>query len=109
PLAVTISGLTLTGGNTGGNGGAIYAENISLNLQNVVLSGNTAHDGGAVYGKNGNAATTVFSNTVMQGNNASHGGAFRISGGASTTISNSTVSGNNATTCCGGGDIENSG
>jgi len=41
PLAVTISGLTLTGGNTGANGGAIYAENISLNLQNVVLSGNT--------------------------------------------------------------------
>ena len=109
PLAVTISGLTLTGGNTGGNGGAIYAENISLNLQNIVLSGNSAHFGGAVYGKNGNAAATAFSNTVMQGNNASSGGAFLIFGGASTTISNSTVSGNNATTCCGGGDIENSG
>ena len=109
PLAVTISGLTLTGGNTGGYGGAIYAENISLNLQNVVLSGNSAVRGGAVYGKNGNAAITAFSNTVMQGNNAGSGGGFLIRGGASTTITNSTVSGNNATNCCGGGDVENSG
>jgi len=110
PLAVTISGLTLTGGNTGGNGGAIYAENIDLNLQNVVLSGNSAHFGGAVYGKNGNAgATTTFTNAMIQGNSASYGGGLFMSGGTSTTITSSIISGNNATTCCGGGLIQNSG
>jgi hypothetical protein len=103
PPAVTISGLTLSSGKTADRGGAIYASNVNLTLQNAVMTGNSAHDGGAVYAAGG--AVTTLNNVMMQGNSAASGGAFLFSGESSVVITNSTISGNDATICCGGGSI----
>lgn len=46
---VSISGLTLTGSNVTGAGGAINNANANLNLVNSVVSGNTATVGGGIY------------------------------------------------------------
>ena len=105
PPAVTISGLTLSAGNTAGNGGAIYALNIGLSVQNCVLSGNTAHFGGSIYAGGGTNATATLNNATLSGNSAASGGAFFLKGQSSVAIVGSTMTGNSTTTCCGGGYI----
>jgi hypothetical protein len=93
----TIAGLTLTGGNVTGDGGAIRS------LMNVVLdqstvSGNTttgdSNSGAGIYTSSGDV--TLISSTVS-GNSAtgafaSGGGIYTVSG--SVMVTNSTVSGN---------------
>ncbi len=91
---VSISGLTLTGGNSGGPGGAILSFG-NLTISNSVITGNQAIAGGGLAALGGNltiTGSTFSSNTVTV-----YGGALYASGCGNVTISNSTFSGNTAT------------
>ncbi len=104
---VTITGVTLTGGNgsgtiVSGNGGAIFANGGSLTLDRVHLTGNTTatadFGGGGVYFASGSHA---IRNSTFSGNNGV-GGAIQT-GSGTLTIANSTISGNSSSSSFAGG------
>ena len=91
---VSISGVTITGGNTSANyGGGIY-NNGTLTIADSIVSGNTSNfEGGGIY-TNGSALTVT--NSTISGNNAPKaGGIFNWL--STVTVTNSTISGNSAT------------
>jgi predicted outer membrane repeat protein len=97
---------TVLGGNTAAKGGAVYALNGSLGVQRSTFTGNTStglNNGGAIqsYG----TAVTV-SNSLVSGNSGDQGGGIKSTQGSgangSLVVQGSTVSGNHASTCCGG-------
>ena len=98
---VTISGLTLTGGNnTIDPGGAIFSKYSDLTVENVVVTGNrtTTNDAGGI--GNFGGSLTLRSSTVS-GNTTGEdgGGVFSIHApgvATSLTIENSTITGNSA-------------
>ncbi|MBC7796654.1 MAG: hypothetical protein H7Z37_07265, partial [Pyrinomonadaceae bacterium] len=98
--AVSISGLTLTGG-TGSaidgstDGSAIFAEGGTLNLNSLQISGNATMNGnGTVYFFGGTNHT--ISNTTFSGNSVESCGGFDNDGG-SLAVTNTTIIGNTAT------------
>src|SRR5579863_2751082 len=102
-----ISGLSLTSGNVGagGQGGAIYSLGV-LTLDGVTISASSAGDsGGGIY----NGGTLAISDSTLNGNSVGDvscagGGAIRSEGaGSSLIIVNSTITGNTASNCSGGG------
>ena len=113
---VTISGLTVSNGQTSGNfftntGAGIYNDHATLTITNSTISGNHS-DGGSGSGGgidndgDGSSATLTISNSTVSGNSAGNGGGIFSWGGigagggggsnATVTISNSTLSGNSA-------------
>ncbi|MCA1624130.1 MAG: hypothetical protein LC778_10085 [Acidobacteria bacterium] len=103
---VTISGVTLTGGNgTGasfsGLGGAIFTQEGSLTLDGVHITGNTSggSSGGGVYFGGG---TNRITNSTFSANTAFNCGGF-VNASGTLTVVNSTISGNTATGGNGGG------
>lgn len=124
-IAVTISGLTVTGGNAdigAGivnfdedlvldgvtitdnhatiDGGGLWADgfNMDLTIRNSTVSGNTAgSDGGGMYIED-TGAPLLIQNTVITGNEAADdgGGIYFYDPDNSTTIEGSTISGNTA-------------
>ena len=109
---VTISGLTVTGSSTlwsGLDGGAIYALNTSVNLDDVVLSNNTSHtaSGGGIWIDNSAGIGTVtITNSVISQNSVTGvgGGSYGSLGGGGAviladevTISNTKIDHNDAT------------
>ncbi|MBF0634171.1 MAG: fibronectin type III domain-containing protein [Nitrospinae bacterium] len=98
---VTISDVTITGGNSNGNNGSgIYNEpGGTLTATNVTISGNTELGGGGGIFNNGTLLTVTDS--LISGNTANAGGGGIYS---NTTLSviNSTISGNNAGNLGGG-------
>ncbi|MEM6777462.1 MAG: ELWxxDGT repeat protein, partial [Planctomycetota bacterium] len=107
-LNVTISGLTMTGGDMIGrlvDGGAILsAEN--LTLRDVVLSGNAATgDGGAVYGTSSSGALNLIDSTLI-GNRAPNGAGIAYRG-STVNVTGSTVAQNTASNLGGGILISN--
>jgi hypothetical protein len=109
---VTISGLTITNGRSGGGGG-IHNDRGTLTVNNCTVSGNSANNGGGIEnfsenfdGNSPGTATLIVNNSTFSGNSASSdGGGIRNSGqhqgSATVTINNSTFSDNSAGT--GGG------
>ena len=98
---LTVSGVTITGANTSGNGGA-FNNSGTLTVSNSTLSGNSAgQSGGGIY----NSGTLSVSNSTISGNASTLGGGTSNNGTA--TVSNSTLYGNSATNF--GGGIDNSG
>jgi hypothetical protein len=113
---VTISGLTLTGGDArgtfDGDGGAIFAiGEVDLTLSHVTITGNTAVDGGGVAMKPyGTYAELIVESSTISGNSATDGnGGGIFSLGANSRMSNSTISGNEAGNIGGGVAVLNSG
>jgi hypothetical protein len=99
---VTISGLTISGGDTGGDGAGIYNEGTDLVISESEISGNLAGGrGGGVFSEGG--AVTVRSSTLT-GNTAEggNGGGAIYSAGATLQIVNSTISGNTSAQDAGG-------
>lgn len=90
---VSISGITITGGNTD-SGGGIYNGGGTLTVTDSTISGNTASfEGGGIYTTSGTLAVT---NSTISGNNAvKAGGIFNWL--CTVTVTNSTISGNTAT------------
>jgi hypothetical protein len=100
---VSISGLTMTNGDAGGNsGGAVYNEDADLTITKSVISNNNAtgtmQRGGGVYTHDG--PLTIDQSTIS-GNHAVYGGGIQAVYGA-LTVTSSTVSGNNASKYGGG-------
>ena len=94
-INVSISGLTLTGGNSD-QGGALY-NMANLTLQNVAITGSKSKDfGGALC----NAGTLTANGLTISGNQAANGGGIANSG--TFTITNSQITGNNASRNGGG-------
>ena len=105
---VSVSGLTLTGGNAiplAGSGGAIQS-NADLTLSRVVLQGNTADaDGGAIASFGGSLTiedSTISGNRAVGGSGQYGGGIYASDG--DVVVTNSTISGNTAGED-GGGDL----
>lgn len=99
-LAVSVSGLTLTGGQTdmNGTGGAI-ANDEHLTVDRSVVTGNTAFQGGGISNIRG---TLVVTNSTIADNQATGPGVSVYYGGGMfsyfgvTTVTDSTLSGNTA-------------
>ncbi len=97
-VPVELRGLTLTGGDVAGQGGAILSLEL-LRIQSSSISGNHATtDGGAI-----NSGRLYVENSTLYDNSAAAGGAIRAVG--NTLIENSTLAGNEATVL-GGGAIQ---
>ncbi|HZN69444.1 MAG TPA: choice-of-anchor Q domain-containing protein [Tepidisphaeraceae bacterium] len=93
---LTLSGMTVTGGNAAGNGGGIFlAGNSNNTLEDVVFTNNVANNGGAIALSNN--ATLTLRNCVITGNRARTGGGIYFFDGGSLVMDNCTVSGNTAT------------
>jgi hypothetical protein len=101
-IAVALEGLTLTGANVTGDGGAIRNTE-SLTFARMAISGNSATGlGGGVKNEQGNL---TVSDSTISGNSAATGGGIWTDtdlATKSTTIKNSTISGNAATASGGG-------
>src|SRR6185436_13780413 len=103
-ITVSISGVTIRNGGTGGRGGGIFNVGI-LTLTNSTVSGNNAAGGGGGI-LNDNGGTATLTNSTVSGNNAAGDGGGILNDNVSTlTLTNSTVSGN--TTDDDGGGIVN--
>jgi hypothetical protein len=94
---LSVTGMTLTGGNTLEDGGAIRAGSVAL--ANVTLNGNQARHGGALFARSLTAdALRATDNTASLS-----GGALHVTGDA--TLTRSTIGGNEAES--GGGAVVN--
>ena len=97
---VVIQNLTISGGNSGSNGGGLFNNGGTVSLINVTLTNNFSDGGGGIFSQNGN--TTVLSSTVSNNNaQSSLGGGIYFNTGV-LTVSNSTISNNTAPTGGGG-------
>ena len=102
---VTISGLTLTGGQATGNGGAIANTGANVTLRFVTLSGNTATGEGGAIAHNANGGVLTIDSSTLSGNAAAKAGAI-YSIGFNLIIVNSTISGNQASDSVGAIKLE---
>ena len=105
-LDVSISGLTLTGGNAfsggegvpeDGDGGAIRSQE-NLTLVDSVITGNTAERNGGGAATFSAYGTTTVSNTAFSNNSAAQGGGFHGYGSdeGNLSLSNTVFTGNSA-------------
>ena len=95
-IDATLSGMTLTGGSTTGDGGAIEVSFANLTVADSTITGNSAGVGGGIYNSRG---STTVTNTTISGNTATtRGGGIRsfVDVDDSLTITDSVVSGNTA-------------
>jgi CSLREA domain-containing protein len=97
-IEVEISGLTLTGADVSGAGGAIFTRE-DLSIASSTISGNAALTGGGLRSVGGDV--TVAASTIS-GNVASSGGGGIYSQSTSLTVTDSTISGNAANGSGGG-------
>ena len=68
---VAISGLTVTGGDTTGDGGGLYNDGGTATLTGIAVVGNSAAAGGGLFNFNG---TITLTNSTVNGNSASNSG-----------------------------------
>lgn len=95
--AVNISGMTLTGGSTTGNGGGILVADELLTLNDLVITNSTALEGGGI-SLQGAVASLKMTGCTVSGNTASggDGGAINVNAACNVEISTTTLSGNSA-------------
>ena len=97
-----ISGVTVSGANTSGSGGAFNNSGV-LTISTSTISGNSATSGGGIF--NQGVALTISDSTISGNSASSFGGGINNFNGGTTSVSNSTISNNSATS--GGGGIIN--
>jgi CSLREA domain-containing protein len=96
--SVTLSGLTITNGNSGGGYGGGVNNGAQLTISQCVFSGNQSNGyGGGLYSNE----PLVVDNSRFEGNSAGSGGAVNISY-TTATFTNTTFSGNTALSNDGG-------
>lgn len=96
---VTVSGVTLTGGNGGsvitpGGGGAIFARGGSLTLDGIVLTNNTADFTGAILLSGG--THRIINSTITKNSSPAACGVLQNTADAPLAIINTTISGNSS-------------
>lgn len=90
---LTLMDLTLTGGNPGNSGGAIYSQRMALHVIDSTFSGNTVGNvGGAIYAKD-NAGLSI-DGVHFAGNLGTKGGAIAVDGPGPVDLHASTFTGN---------------
>ncbi|MHB1556518.1 MAG: Ig-like domain repeat protein [Isosphaeraceae bacterium] len=99
-VSASISGLTITDGVSGANGGGLYNLG-TLQLTDCTVTGNSAAQGGGIE-DNGGATLT---NCTISGNSARNSGGGLLSTGTTTTLTGCTISGNSSLD---GGGVYNS-
>ena len=104
-VTASISGLTISGGNTAGHGGGMYNDGGMTTLTDCTVSGNTAFNGGGVYSIGGSAMLTLTDCTVS-GNTADYDGGL-VNNAGTARLTNCTVSDNFASN--NGGGVGNTG
>ncbi len=92
-VTATLSGLTISGGSTTGNGGGLYNDGGTVTLIACTISGNSSAAGGGLF--NTKRGTGTIHGCLMSGNSAGLGGGLYNDGGT-VTLTGSTVSGNSA-------------
>jgi CSLREA domain-containing protein len=97
---VSISGLTITKGNTGTYGGGIVNYG-TLTVSNSTFSGNSSGGYGGGIANMGSGPLAV-SNSTFNGNYATYGGGIANMGSGPLAVSNSTFNGNSANVAGGG-------
>ena len=95
-VTASISGMTITGGTTTGNGGGLYSDGGNVTLTNCTVSGNSAKYGGGVL----TFGTAILTNCIVSNNSASFGGGLNNHGTA--TLNSCMVSDNTASSAGGG-------
>ncbi len=96
---VTMSSMTIQGGNEGSGGGIYVNDSSVLNLSDALLRNNTSDDGGAIHVH----GTANLQRVLLFDNNASgKGGAINFHGADGGTLTNVTISGNTANNDGGG-------
>jgi hypothetical protein len=102
--ALTFQNVTITGGNTGSDGGGVSTHG-SVTLTNSTISGNTGAAGtGGVLA----AGSVTLTNSTISGNTATTGSGGGVFANGSVTLTNSTISGNTAGSFGGGVFADNS-
>ncbi|MCM2372825.1 DUF4347 domain-containing protein [Aporhodopirellula aestuarii] len=90
---VTMSSMTIQGGNEDKGGGILVDESSVLNLSDALLQNNSSNDGGAIYVK----GTANLQRVLLFDNDASgKGGAINFDGADGGSLTNVTMSGNTA-------------
>lgn len=104
PIRVSISGLTIAGGDVTGNGGGIF-NNDHLTLSGVKLLGNyaTGSGGGLFHEASSPANSLTIVDSTISGNAAGSVGGGIYSRGGDATITRSTITSNSASDGFGGG------
>ena len=99
---VTINNVTLTGGSTTGNGGAILVTNdANVTISNSTISNSSANRGGGIFSNED--STLVLNNTTVTGNSSVNaGGGIDLSLRSVITLNNSSVTDNDAGSIGGG-------
>ena len=92
-IDVTVSGLTLTKGNS--SGGAIRLAGADLTVSRSVLTGNEVPNPGGAIATDG-GTLTINASRVTDNKAYTYGGGLFLDNGTETTISGSTISGNTA-------------
>jgi hypothetical protein len=90
---VELRGLTVTGGDVNGSGGAIFATG-NLKLSRAVVTGGSASFGGGGVAQFGGSLEILES--TVSGNQSFNGGGLYATNGASLLVERSTISGNTA-------------
>src|SRR5262249_32765221 len=101
-LTVSLSGLTIAGGNAGTSNGGGLDNFGALTVSNVIFSGNAATNGGGLANQSG--ATATVRDSVFVGNSSDAGAGFNGAGGGglgnenggTVTVTGSTFAGNTA-------------
>jgi hypothetical protein len=96
-VTASLSGLTITGGATSGNGGGLYNFEGTLSLTDCTISGNSGQNGGGL----NNFGSATLTDCTLSGNSATRGGGlfsfpYSPAGPVTLSMANCTVSGNSA-------------
>jgi predicted outer membrane repeat protein len=116
PIDVSISGLSITGGQGGGEFGAFLGNyaggvgtygDVGLTLSRVTIAGNSSPDqGGGIAVETGTQEPSlVVDNSTISGNSADDDGGGIYFGGGTLSVRTSTISGNSADDDGGGAEV----
>jgi predicted outer membrane repeat protein len=87
-ITAAIVGMTLSGGDTTGFGGAIYSQG-DLTIRDLAISGNSANQGGGIYQLGGQLS--ISSSAIFDNQAGSLGGGIYSNDASSTTIDSSAI------------------
>jgi MBG domain (YGX type)/Bacterial Ig-like domain (group 3)/Chlamydia polymorphic membrane protein (Chlamydia_PMP) repeat len=92
---VNVTGSTFSGNTAAYAGGAIENQ-ATVNVDSSTFSGNSTHGSGGAISTGGSGATTTLTNSTVSSNSANQGAALDNESGATTNVSNSSLSSNSA-------------